>query len=100
MLLGSHAVAGHGIPLVVVAVGRQRLAGKLLAWRCRADSGNVQREHALARLDGLSESSGSNRRAWQRCATRHPQARRNKSPPPAATADDSASSRRRASLER
>ena len=78
--------------------GRQRQAGKLLAWRCRADSGNVHVELAcFGRWDGLSESSGSNRRAWQRCATRHPQARRNKCPPtasqpasPAATADDSA----------
>lgn len=76
--------------------GRQ--AGKLLAWRCRAHSGNV---HVESMLWGWSEReklwTGPNRRAWQRCATRHPQARRNKCPPtasqpasPAATADDSA----------
>ena len=76
MLLGSHAVAGHGIPFVVVAVARQRLAGKLLAWRCRADSGNVHR----------SVLAWSERELWiqspsmECCATRHPQARRNKCP--------------------
>jgi len=74
MLLGSHAVAGHGIPFVVVAVARQRLAGKLLAWRCRAD----QRE--------CPSTAWSERELWiqspsmERRATRHPQARRNKCP--------------------
>jgi hypothetical protein len=93
--------AWHSARIVVVAVGKAkagRQAGKLLAWRCRADSGNV---HVESMLWGWSEReklwTGSNRRAWQRCATRHPQARRNKCPPasqpasqPAATADDSA----------
>jgi hypothetical protein len=101
MLLGSHAVAGHGIPLVGGSGGQGKgwLAGLLAGRKASCWRGDAVRIAGMSNenesmdlgLDGLSESSGPNRRAWQRCATRHPQARRNKCPAPAATADDSVS---------
>ena len=92
---GGGGVCCQVIPLAGLLAGR-----KASCWRgdaVRIAGMSNENESMDLGLDGLSESSGPNRRAWQRCATRHPQARRNKCPPtasqpasPAATADDSA----------
>lgn len=74
MLPGSHAVAGHGIPFVVwylLAVGKA-MAGRQA----------VGVEMPL-RIAGMPWSERESWIQWpgvERCATTHPQAKRNKCP--------------------